>query len=102
MRAEWFRKALDGGFQESHSQSLELPEEEPGIFHFIVAYLYENRYVPTKPLSSVLSTRIVLQGHQQQTCTDWVYSTRPGKGEVERKCQQLGRRIGLIIGGQLR
>lgn len=39
---------------EATAQSLDLPEEDPAIFHFLVAYLYEDRYVPTKPLSTVL------------------------------------------------
>ncbi|KUI66113.1 hypothetical protein VM1G_01639 [Cytospora mali] len=54
LKAEWFRKALLGEFLEAEAQSLDLPEEDPGIFHFLVAYLYEERYVPTKPLSTVL------------------------------------------------
>lgn len=39
---------------EATAQTLDLPEEEPAIFHFLVAYLYENTYVPTKALSTVL------------------------------------------------
>lgn len=54
LKAEWFRKALLGSFLEAEAQSLDLPEEDPAIFHFLVAYLYEERYLPTKPLSSVL------------------------------------------------
>ncbi|KAG6363369.1 hypothetical protein INS49_008467 [Diaporthe citri] len=54
LKAEWFRKALLGSFLEAEAQSLDLPEEDPAIFHFLVAYLYEERYLPTKPLSTVL------------------------------------------------
>lgn len=54
LKSEWFRKALCGGFMEATSQMLNLPEEDPAIFHFLVAYLYENTYVPTKTLSTVL------------------------------------------------
>lgn len=54
LKAEWFRKALLGNFLEADAQSLDLPEEDPAIFHFLVAYLYEERYSPTKPLSTVL------------------------------------------------
>ncbi|KAK7741496.1 hypothetical protein SLS63_001052 [Diaporthe eres] len=54
LKAEWFRKALLGNFLEAEAQSLDLPEEDPAIFHFLVAYLYEERYLPTKPLSTVL------------------------------------------------
>lgn len=39
---------------EASSQMLDLPEEDPAVFHFLVAYLYENTYVPTKALSTVL------------------------------------------------
>lgn len=39
---------------EASSQTLDLPEEDPAVFHFLVAYLYENTYVPTKALSTVL------------------------------------------------
>ncbi|KAI3401625.1 hypothetical protein diail_10226, partial [Diaporthe ilicicola] len=54
LKAEWFRKALLGNFLEAEVQSLDLPEEDPAVFHFLVAYLYEERYSPTKPLSTVL------------------------------------------------
>ncbi|KAJ4422147.1 hypothetical protein N0V82_003231 [Gnomoniopsis sp. IMI 355080] len=54
LKSEWFRKALCGGFMEASSQTLDLPEEDPAVFHFLVAYLYENIYVPTKALSTVL------------------------------------------------
>ncbi|KAJ4396968.1 hypothetical protein N0V93_001191 [Gnomoniopsis smithogilvyi] len=53
-KSEWFRKALCGGFAEASSQTLNLPEEDPAVFHFLIAYLYENTYVPTKALSTVL------------------------------------------------
>lgn len=39
---------------EASTQTLDLPEEDPAIFHFVVAYLYENKYIPTKALSTVL------------------------------------------------
>lgn len=39
---------------ETAAQKIDLPDEDPAIFHFIVAFLYENSYAPTKPLSSVL------------------------------------------------
>lgn len=54
LKSEWFRTALCGGFMEASSQMLNLPEEDPAIFHFLVAYLYENTYIPTKALSTVL------------------------------------------------
>lgn len=39
---------------EASTQTLDLPEEDPAVFHFLVAYLYENTYIPTKALSTVL------------------------------------------------
>lgn len=39
---------------EASNQTLDLPEEDPAIFHFLVAYLYENTYKPTTSLSTVL------------------------------------------------
>ncbi|KAF3762424.1 hypothetical protein M406DRAFT_219620, partial [Cryphonectria parasitica EP155] len=54
LKSTWFEKALCGNFAEAAAQSLDFPEEDPAIFHFLVAYLYEDRYVPTRPLSSAL------------------------------------------------
>lgn len=54
LKAEYFRKALDGDFQEAENQAIDLPEEDPGVFSFVVAYLYENSYVPIKPIADVL------------------------------------------------
>jgi hypothetical protein len=54
LKSEYFEKALCGKFRESDTQSIDLPEENPAIFHFLVAYLYEGRYEPIKPAASVL------------------------------------------------
>ncbi|KAK3310565.1 uncharacterized protein B0T15DRAFT_489240 [Chaetomium strumarium] len=54
LKSEYFEKALCGQFRESGAQSLDLPEEDPALFHFVVAYLYEGRYEPIKPAASVL------------------------------------------------
>ncbi len=54
LKSEYFEKALCGEFRESGTQSVDLPEEDPAIFHFLVAYLYEGKYNPIKPASSVL------------------------------------------------
>ncbi|KAI2467731.1 hypothetical protein F4781DRAFT_433099 [Annulohypoxylon bovei var. microspora] len=54
LKAEFFKKALCGEFMESEAQAMELPEEDPAIFHFVVAFLYENKYVPIKAASTVL------------------------------------------------
>ncbi|KAI1448001.1 hypothetical protein F5Y02DRAFT_431816 [Annulohypoxylon stygium] len=54
IKAEFFKKALCGEFMESEAQAMELPEEDPAIFHFVVAFLYENKYVPIKAAATVL------------------------------------------------
>ncbi|KAI1768238.1 hypothetical protein GGR53DRAFT_433550 [Hypoxylon sp. FL1150] len=54
LKAEFFRKALCGEFRESEAQAIDLPEENPAIFHFVVAFLYENKYVPIRPAAAVL------------------------------------------------
>lgn len=54
LKAEYFRKALCGGFREAEAQAIELPEEDPAIFHFVVAFLYEDKYVPLLPVADVL------------------------------------------------
>ncbi|KAK4226123.1 hypothetical protein QBC38DRAFT_237721 [Podospora fimiseda] len=54
IRHEYFEKALCGGFLEAETQSMDFPEEVPAIFHFLVAYFYEGRYEPIKPVASVL------------------------------------------------
>jgi len=56
LKSEYFEKALCGDFQESETQSIDLPEEDPAIFHFLIAYLYEGRYEPIKPAAAVLGT----------------------------------------------
>ncbi|KAK4244808.1 hypothetical protein C7999DRAFT_16971 [Corynascus novoguineensis] len=54
LKSEYFQKALCGEFRESGTQSIDLPEENPAIFHFLVAYLYEGKYEPIRPAASVL------------------------------------------------
>lgn len=54
IRSKWFEKALCGNFKEADDQVIDLPEEEPGIFHFVVAFLYEARFEPIQPITSVL------------------------------------------------
>ncbi|KAK1754946.1 hypothetical protein QBC47DRAFT_301732 [Echria macrotheca] len=54
LKSEYFEKALCGEFRESNAQIINLPEENPAIFHFLVAYLYEGKYNPIKPVASVL------------------------------------------------
>jgi len=54
VKTTFFKKALCGNFKESETQSIDLPEEDPAIFHFIIAFLYEGRYDPIKPIASAL------------------------------------------------
>jgi hypothetical protein len=53
-RSEYFKKALDGEFREAGDQAIDLPEEDPAIFSFVVAFLYEGNYSPLKPIATVL------------------------------------------------
>ncbi|KAK1832885.1 hypothetical protein QBC39DRAFT_64893 [Podospora conica] len=53
-KSKYFERALCGDFREARTQSVDLPEENPAIFHFIIAYLYEGKYHPIKPVASVL------------------------------------------------
>ncbi|KAH8815334.1 hypothetical protein F5884DRAFT_667953 [Xylogone sp. PMI_703] len=53
-KSEYFRKALDGEFREAEDQAIDLPEENPAIFSFIVAFLYEEKFVPIKPIATAL------------------------------------------------
>ncbi|KAK0618146.1 hypothetical protein B0T17DRAFT_325208 [Bombardia bombarda] len=54
LKSKYFERALCGEFRESNAQSIDLPEEDPGIFHFLIAFLYEGKYDPIKPIASVL------------------------------------------------
>ncbi|VTT70701.1 unnamed protein product [Fusarium fujikuroi] len=58
VQAEWFQKALCGNFREASEQFIDLPEEDPAIFHFLVAFLYEGCYEPIKPAASVLEPEV--------------------------------------------
>ncbi|RDL36734.1 Uncharacterized protein BP5553_06086 [Venustampulla echinocandica] len=53
-KSEYFRRALDGTFREAEDQAIDLPEEDPSIFGFLVAWLYEEKFVPIKPVARVL------------------------------------------------
>lgn len=57
-KSEYFRRALDGEFKEAGDQAIDLPEENPDIFSFVVAYLYEERFSPIKTMSTVLSRSV--------------------------------------------
>ncbi|KAL4728624.1 hypothetical protein ACLX1H_005375 [Fusarium chlamydosporum] len=58
LQAEWFQKALCGNFREASEQIIDLPEEDPAIFHFLVAFLYEGTFEPIRPAASVLEPDI--------------------------------------------
>lgn len=40
-KAEYFKKALNGGFSEAGSQSIDLPEEDPNIFRY-ATFLHDD------------------------------------------------------------
>ncbi|KAF4456240.1 hypothetical protein F53441_1603 [Fusarium austroafricanum] len=58
VQAEWFQKALCGNFREASEQVIDLPEEDPAVFHFLVTFLYEGRFEPIRPAASVLEPEI--------------------------------------------
>ena len=60
LKSRYFERALCGDFRESGTQSIDLPEENPAIFHFLVAFLYEGKYDPIKPVASVLSKSLLI------------------------------------------
>lgn len=53
-KSEYFRKALDGDFREAEQQAIDLPEEDPAVFSFVVAFLYEGSYAPIRPIADAL------------------------------------------------
>jgi hypothetical protein len=59
-KSEYFRKALDGEFREAGDQAIDLPEEDPDIFSFVIAYLYEEKFVPIKPMAMALGRQSFL------------------------------------------
>ncbi|KAH8890969.1 hypothetical protein GQ53DRAFT_841917 [Thozetella sp. PMI_491] len=67
LKSEYFKKALNGDFRESECQRIELPEEDPAIFHFLIAYLYEEKYDPIKPAAAALATPEVDKGKMRDT-----------------------------------
>ncbi|KAK0746157.1 hypothetical protein B0T18DRAFT_326080 [Schizothecium vesticola] len=54
IKSKYFERALCGDFMEARIQAVNLPEENPAIFHFLIAYLYEGKFHPIKPVASVL------------------------------------------------
>jgi len=62
-KSEYFRRALDGDFKEAEEQAIDLPEEDPDIFSFVVAFLYEEKFVPIKAMSNALSKFSQLRSH---------------------------------------
>ncbi|EFQ26403.1 uncharacterized protein GLRG_01547 [Colletotrichum graminicola M1.001] len=65
LTTEYFRKALCGDYRESEAQSMEFPEEDPAIFHFLVAFLYQRSFVPIRPAASALDTKEPHRGKAQ-------------------------------------
>lgn len=63
-KSEFFRNALDGRFREADEQAVDLPEEDPALFSFVVAYLYEGKFLPIKPAADALGEFYGLKGYQ--------------------------------------
>ncbi|EFW99602.1 hypothetical protein CMQ_7970 [Grosmannia clavigera kw1407] len=62
VKYDFFRASLEGNFLESQTQHIDLPEENPAIFHFLVAFLYEKQYAPIQPLAGALQPKIDVKG----------------------------------------
>lgn len=54
IRSEYFRKALSGEFKEASAQAIDLPEEDPSLFEFLIAFLYESKYCPLRPVAEII------------------------------------------------
>ncbi|OHF01393.1 DEAD/DEAH box helicase [Colletotrichum orchidophilum] len=63
----YFRKALCGDFREADAQSMDFPEEDPAIFHFLVAFLYQRSFVPIRPAASALNVDASDPGKAQES-----------------------------------
>lgn len=53
-KSEYFRRALDGEFKEAAAQAIDLPEEDPTLFEFVIAFLYESKYNPLRPVAEII------------------------------------------------
>lgn len=72
---EYFKTALEGRFIESSNQAMDFPEEDPTVFSFIVAWLYEHDF---KPLVSA-STQIVVDKKGKATERSFTAHNSPSK-----------------------
>ncbi|KAF7559770.1 hypothetical protein G7046_g4364 [Stylonectria norvegica] len=75
-KAVWFRRALCGGFKEATEQAIDLPEEDPAIFHFLVAFLYNGSFTPIKSAAE-------LESESEKGREEW-------KGKGKRKLVEEG------------
>jgi hypothetical protein len=80
-KSEYFRKALDGDFQEAENQAMDLPEEDPAIFSFVVAFLYEGSYQPIKPVADALGLSYYSSPWHIFHLSDMFYSSRAREGQ---------------------
>jgi len=83
-KSEYFSKALDGQFRESKSQSIDLPEEDPDIFGFVIAFLYEGKFVPIRSLATVLGKSL---SFAIQKCSANSKVAEPDKGKGREQNQ---------------
>lgn len=84
IKSEYFRKALDGDFREAENQAIDLPEDDPAIFSFVVAFLYEGTYEPIRPIADALGrsqTPQVASNHLIDSLSS--NRTRQGQGKRE-------------------
>ncbi|KAI1780002.1 hypothetical protein F4818DRAFT_161723 [Hypoxylon cercidicola] len=97
LKAEFFRKALCGEFRESEAQAIDLPEENPAIFHFVVAFLYENKYVPIRPAAAVLISDEPRQGEDEHASSDSdtsvVNLSDSSTAQTQRRRERRRRRV---------
>lgn len=54
MKYDSFSAAIDGKFREAVDGVIDLPEEDPDIFCFVVAWLYEEKFVPIRSMGAAL------------------------------------------------
>jgi hypothetical protein len=96
-KSEYFRKALDGEFREAGDQAIDLPEEDPDIFSFVIAYLYEEKFVPIKPMAMALGEQSIHQLNRRILIVLKLLSRIKGKGEKLRisiRAVRMGPTVG--------
>ncbi|KAG4438137.1 hypothetical protein IFR05_006384 [Cadophora sp. M221] len=92
-KSEYFRRALDGEFKEAGDQAVDLPEEDPDIFSFVVAYLYEEKFLPIKTMSTALVADVDKgKGREEDTSSESGDGTDSG-GSASDESTRSRRRL---------